>query len=130
MFRRPSVGKSLLTFFLPLVFVWGWAACAVMCEEVSELYENRAIFTIAQNSDDCFADTAFDDCPYTAAAAIIEARQAFAAPILAAGKIGALSHRRFLFVPTSVYTVDRNQNSPPRASSDPPLFLKHCTFRI
>ncbi len=130
MFRRASTGKGLIAFLLTLTFVWSWAACSLLCSEITERHEKQSILAVEQKGESCLVGLDTEDCPYTATAAIIETRQFSVAPYLAAAKISIPASPKFSFAPTSMFPADTNQNSPPRADSDPPLFLKYHAFRI
>ena len=130
MFRRANISKSFIAFLLPLTFVWSWAACSLLCSEITERLEKQSVLAVYQNSENCLDATFTDDCPYSATAAVIEARPHLTAPSLEIVNINSFSAPELTYIPVSVYRSDRHQNSPPRNSSDPPLFLKICTFRI
>ncbi len=130
MFRRVSIGKNLIAFLLPLTFIWSWAACFVLCGELTAQHEKQSILSVEQTGENCLVGFDTESCPYTAVTVVIEARQTPAAPTLSTANVISLSSPKFSFVVTSIYSSDTHQNSPPRADFDPPLFLKHQAFRI
>jgi hypothetical protein len=130
MFRRVSIGKGLIAFLLPLTFLWSWAACSLLCSEIAERNEKPLFSLVGQIGESCLIAFDSDSCPIIANAAVIEGRQTIVSPVLAIQDIASFQSHEFSFVPVSIYPADLNQNSPPRFSSDPPLFLRHCTFRI
>lgn len=127
MFRHSSINKQLLALILPITFLWSWAACTLLCSEITAHHEKQSI---EQKAGSCLVGIEIEGCPYTTNAAVIEARQIFASPLLTIANVTILPAREFLFIPVSIYPEDRKQNSPPNAANDPPLFLRHCTFRI
>lgn len=130
MFRRTFISHKLIAFLLPLTFVWSWAACSLLCSEIVARHEKQSA-PFAEKRDGIYlAGVDTDDCPYTATTAVTEARQNSYAPVEEATDVISLSTPEFTFISASVYPADINQNSPPPASSDPPLFLRHCAFRI
>ena len=130
MSRRVSIGKGLIAILLPLTFLWSWAACSSLCNEITERYEKQSSSIIAQSGENCLTAFDSDSCPMTANAAIIEGRQTIFSPALAIQHIVSAYSHEFLFVSASIYPADVHQNSPPSASSAPPLFVRHGNFRI
>lgn len=130
MFWRTAFSHKLIAFLLPLTFIWSWAACSLLCSEITARHEKQSPVAAEQKGSPCLAGIDTDDCPYTATAAVTEARQNLNASVEETTVVISLSALKFTFISASVYPADINQNSPPPASSDPPLFLRHCTFRI
>lgn len=130
MFRRLSISKGLIAFLLPLTFAWSWAACLLVCSEITERHEKQSVSIIDQSGETCLMAVDLETCPMTATTAVIEARQTVADSGIDTEYIAASPANEFLFIPASIYPADVHQNSPPRAASDPPLFLRNCTFRI
>lgn len=130
MFTRFVLSKKLIAFLIPITFVWGWAACSLLCGEIVERHEKQSILVIERNGENCLLDFDLDNCPMTANTAIIESRQKIIAPVLAFQNKVSLQSYEDLFIPISVYSAEVRQNSPPHIFVNPPLFLRHCTFRI
>jgi hypothetical protein len=130
MFRRRSISKGLIAFLIPLTFVWSWAACSLLCGEITELHEKQSSTLFGQAGENCLTAFDSDSCPMRTNAAIIEGRQTIVAPALNDQKIVSLQLPEFLFRTAFIYPADAHQNSPPSVSSAPPLFVRHCNFRI
>lgn len=130
-FRGFSLIRLLLTAILPLTLLWSWAACPALCDEIVEHHQQQTI-SLKEKPDENFI-LSFDSegCPFTANAAIIEARQSNVLPVLTVSKAIKSAPHEFAFVPAAIFAADVRQNSPPRASScSPPLYLTHRAFRI
>jgi hypothetical protein len=130
MFGRSIFSQRLVAFLIPFTFVWSWAVCSLLCTEITERHTQEELSAITQNGESYLDSFDPDSCPMTAGTAVIETRQTFTNPSLAIANNNSSSWGRSSFVSKSVYPVDVHQNSPPRSSSDPPLFLQFCTFRI
>ena len=129
MFRRGFIGKDFFAFLLPLTFLWSWVACSLLCNEISERREKLAT-SITRQADDCLIALDLDSCPVTAGVALIGGRPTIVSPALVVQNIDSFQSPELQFFPVSIYPADLTQNSPPGFSSDPPLFLRHCAFRI
>lgn len=130
MFRRLSISKGLIALLLILTFIWSWAACSLICSELTERYEKQLVSIIDQSGETCLIAVDLETCPIRATTALIEARQPVVAHTVAIEHKADFPAHEFLFIPTSIYPADLNQNSPPRLKSEPPLFLRHCAFII
>jgi hypothetical protein len=129
-FGRSSKNIRLVAFLLPLTFVWNWAACSLLCSEIVERHHAR-IASFGEPAGEVQLNVfEMDDCPFTASAAVLETRQTVNAPATVVEKTSSPSRPEYLIVPAIVYKSDLNQNSPPRGSPGPPLFLRHHAFRI
>jgi|SRR6185369_4029901 len=129
MFRRSAAGKNFIAFLLPLAFIWSWAACSLLCSEIAEAGGNQAVLSIEQRGEKCLVGANTESCPFTANITVLETRPIVISPAAIAKTVSPARHE-YLFVPAAVYPADLNQNSPPRAASDLPLFLKNRAFRI
>ena len=122
--------KKYLVFLLTLALVWSWAACSLMCGEITDRYEKQSVSTLTEKPENCQNVFAVEDCHYTSNAALIEARKNEPEPVLTIENSISLPGGKFLFFSAFVYPGDRNRISLRRATSDPPLYLKHRAFRI
>ena len=122
--------KKYLVFLLTLALVWSWAACSLMCGEITDRHEKRSVSSTPEKPENCQNVLAVEDCPYTANAALIEARKTEPEPMGGTANTVLVPGGKFLFFSAFVYPGDRNRISLPRATSDPPLYLKHRAFRI
>jgi hypothetical protein len=130
-FNRISKSRGFLALLIPLTFVWSWAACTLLCGEITAHREEQSFSASAARGEKCLAAFDTEHCPVTkAGAAVVEARQTFFSHASPALDTAFRAPREFLSVRVDAYPADVNQNSPPRFSSDPPLFLRHCAFRI
>lgn len=126
---RPK-SRRLIALLLPLTFFWGWAACTLLCGEISEHIEEQRSSVNAQTGEKCLIAFDIDRCPVTKTGAVVEARQTFISHALAVRNIVSRAPHEAFVGRTYIYPAEINQHSPPRSSSDPPIFLKFCAFRI
>ena len=130
MFRHSSIFKMLLAFLLPLAFIWSWAACLSVCEEITARHnDTNTTQTIKQNDENvCSITDKADDCEIMTTAAAVQERKSVKIVASPATVVPILSFR----IPPPAWSAllpEINQNSPPKFLSKP-LFIQFCAFRI
>lgn len=130
MFQRASAGKNLIALLLPLTFIWSWAACSVLCDEIAAHLEKQTISSTGPDDESRLGKTDTESCPFTANVTIIETRQTIISHLSTTANTVSFLPYQFLSAANSIYPADLNQNSPLRVSSRFPLFLKHRSLRI
>jgi hypothetical protein len=130
MFRFSTIYQRLLALVLPIFFVWGWAACALLCVETTKDHNDsnatQIVGTASENS--LSRGHTIECCQMQNLGAVLrqERQVVTVSPFSASFPISSLSVR---LVRWSAQLPEIRQNSPPEISLTR-LFERLCSFRI